>query len=192
MFAYDMGVHQTRCPIFPAALTDYLDELAIYQHIEPGCLDMLKMIVRSNNYYWKGYATPTGGNVALGALASFEDHVSVEPGSYITMIQGYCSNAAGFKFQIFDEGAKSYMYSRTWPIHYDVTGSEVATAGVVPFGPYILQSPMVILDPGLLTVEITNLAAMAANIQLLLCLAVPVTRSSLGQMLPQKAGVTVV
>ena len=182
----DMGFYETQSPVFPGRLTDYL-ETSLYRRLGTERLDLWKKIIDSDNYYWKGYATPIGADINFAARQSFEDNISVEPGSYLTSINGWSSdvqgNIAGFKFQIYDKGAKTYLYSRTWPFSSTVVGSGVAAAAGLPFGQQIMDGPLVVLDPGLLTIQITNLDTVATTIQLLFAFAVPVTRASLNQQI---------
>lgn len=182
----DLGVAKTQAPIFPYDKNYWLDSLPAYDasfHTDL-LLDQLRVLQGTGEYYWKGYAVPQGEDVAIAAFDNFEDNISVEPGTIITYITAYSQEAEGFKFQLFDRGANMYLFNRTYPQHQSVTGEMVAIGGVVPFGPYMLGAnagPQIVLDPGLLTVNITNLADADNVIQLLIAMSVPATRMSLSQ-----------
>ena len=149
-------------------------------------LDWLRKIQESGNYQWHGYGFPTPGNDLIGALDTYNGQLSINPGTYLTSISAWTSGLDtqvddGFKFQIYDEGAKSYVFARTFAKDVIASGNENAIGGVIPFGPHFLQSPIVIVDPGRLHIEITNLRAFETRIQLLICAAVPISDMSYGQ-----------
>ncbi len=184
----DAGLHDTKSAIFPYRNTDWLDSLPAYDHSAAVdvWLDTLRAIQKSTNYYWQGRALPQGVNMVLPVLGSYEDHISVEPGTYITAINAYTQQAPGFEFQVFDEGAQTYLYSRKF-VYNTMAGQMVAAAGVTPFGPHFVPGPLVVLDPGLLTLQFTNLDPVNTNrVQVFLALAVPVTHESLGQSIVEK------
>lgn len=185
---HDAGLYDTKSAIFPYRNTDWLDALPAYD--SSGSvdvwLDTLRAIQKSTNYYWQGRALPQGTNMVLPILGSYEGHISVEPGSYITSINATSEQDAGFEFQIFDEGAQTYLYSRKF-VYHTMAGQMTAVAGVAPFGPHFVPGPLVVLDPGLLTLQFTNLDPLNTNsVQVFLALAVPITHESLGQSIVEK------
>jgi hypothetical protein len=167
----DVGVR----PIFSYSSIDWLQSLPAYnQSAGPdSLLDLARLLQESGAFYWKGWCLPTGTDTTFAALTSFETSLQVEPGSLLIHVGGFSDNAAGFKLQIFERGAKQYLFHRTFcfntlvaPDMRDPTGTSL------PFGPFFLSSPVAILHPGELTLEITNLATVQATIQVLLGIAV--------------------
>lgn len=171
------------------ALPGYNSSLGVDQ-----LLELSRNLVESKNYYWRGCAFPGRANTLFGPFQTFEDQFSVDPGSWLTIINSYYSapgagqlpaDQSGFKLQLYDAGAKTPLLIRSFAQHGTISGEmALATPGgtVQPyFGPGFLQSPLVICEPGQITAQITNLAAVQAEIQLLLVFAVPVTRVSLNQ-----------
>ena len=178
--------------------TAFLDNLQGY-NLNAGTdkmLDLARMVVDSDSYYWTGVAFPRGATVAdlaIAAGATFAGNVAIEPYSYIVNLSGVCIQAEGaaigangsFKVRVFEKGSKSDIINGQF-LRNALGFSQMETVflpGVtpqdIPFGPHWLQSPLIVLPPGSLQVEITNLEAVACYIQLLFSTATPVTDRSL-------------
>lgn len=180
-------------PIFRYKDTSWLDSLPAY-NLNEGVdqqLDMLRKIIKSASYVWKGLAFPNIPNDIVAARDSFNGNLSVLPGTYLTMITGYASSrvvqqqtiAPGFMLQIYDEGAQTYIYNGLFGKDAASTGSmalDAVTPAGSPFGPFIFPSPVVVLAPGRLNIEVTNLDNAAMRIQILICCAVPISNVSFG------------
>ena len=168
------------------ALPAYNSSLGVDQ-----LLELSRQIVISDSYYWRGCAFPGRANTILGPYQTFEDQFSVDPGSWLILVNSYFASigaipdAAGFKLQLFDAGARTPLFLRSFAHQGPSTGEMAPIApGGVPqpvFGPGFLQSPLCICHPGQITAQITNMAAVAAEIQLMLVFAVPVNSTSLAQ-----------
>jgi hypothetical protein len=173
------------------SVTDYLDALPAYHHSRQTSelLDLHRQIVASENYLWRGMAFPPNGFDVVGALATYEDEISLPPGTYITGISRYFAkeglllNPGGFKFQIYDIGAKMSLFSRTFGHGADVAGVLQDLGGLgenMPRGIANVVGPLVVLEPGRLNLQVTNLSVDAQMIQVFLSLAVPKERRSVG------------
>lgn len=168
---------------YPSA---YLDALPAY-NLNAGVdtmLDLAREILTVDNYYFLGVAFPTGTDILIPANGTFVGNVSVEPLSYVTMITGFSDQPSGFKLRIYDKGAKADIIDRQFISSRNIASQmEGVFPGVTPadtpFGPYMLISPFIVLNPGSLQIEITNLSLLAANIQILLGCAIPVTDRSI-------------
>ena len=178
-----MGANSS--PIIRYTQTSWLDSLGAY-NLNTGVdaqLDWLRKIIRSGGYIYKGFAFPVPGNDLVAARDSYNGNLSVLPGSYLTMITGYTNEPLGFQLQIFDEGAESYLYNGLFGKDGAVVGQMVAPAGApagFPFGPFIFPSPVVVLPPGRLNVEVTNLGIVQRRIQILIHCAIPISNVSFG------------
>ena len=176
--------------------TAWLDSLPAYDQSlgVDQLLELSRKVLEGDNHYWRGCAFPDRDHTRFVAYQTYEDQFSVDPGSWLMSMTAYCNSLpenqappdnSGFKLQLYDAGAKTPLMIRTFAQHSTIAGSmaPVTPGGVAQpcFGPGFLQSPLVICDPGQITVQITNLANMSADIQLLLVFAVPVNRTSVSQ-----------
>ena len=179
--------------------TAFLDNLQAY-NLNAGVdsmLDLARMVIDADSYYYNGVAFPTGatlGNMLVGPGATYAANVAIEPYSYLVNISGLSVFAEGpaaftpgmFKLRIYEKGSKSDIFNGQFALSSNVaSGMEYGaffpapTPQDVPFGVFWLQSPLVILPPGSLQIEITNLEAVACYIQILMAMATPVTDRSL-------------
>lgn len=164
----------------------YLDSLPAYNcHAGvDSMLDLAREIIDSDGYYWQGVAFPTGSNILIPAQGTYVGNVSVEPLSYIIAITGYSNQPEGFKIRIYDKGAKAdiidkqFIYSTMLASNMQMLLGGTAYENVAT-GPYLLTSPLIILNPGSLQIEITNLSVSDAMIQIMLSCAFPVTDRSI-------------
>lgn len=169
-----------------------LDNLAVYaaNGLTSSMLDPLRMYLNAWNYALRIMVVPGSINAVIAPSQSFEDQVSIVPGSYLTMITGAALNASnlaaltlGFRLQIYDQGAGRALYSTDvsgqslsgGTFQTSAVGSEFDYLGTgQPLGPFILPSPLVVLKPGQLNVKVVNLDPVnAADIQVALFFAVP-------------------
>ena len=185
----------------PYTDTAWLDAQPAYDTWEGGIsrLDLLRLIQQSANYLWKGYAIPAGTDTSFPPLGNFETQISVPPGAWLTMINGHRiahpenqapADNSGFMLQVWDTGAKTPFFLRTYAFHSGVTGLYTANmpAGEnVPKGGGILESPLVVCRPGQITVQITNLASQTCDIQMLFVFAVPIDPQSMEQQVIREA-----
>lgn len=160
----------------------YLDTLPAYDLNEniAGMLDLSRAVELSEEYYWLGKPTPTSGLTTIEGRGTLEDHITVDPGSLVMAISGFSSQPQGYQIQLYDEGARQFIFGRTFCKSQLADG---AMNGDEPFGPYYLLSPWFVLEPGQIKVQITNLSSNSAIIQSLLALVVPISRRSYNQMI---------
>jgi hypothetical protein len=177
----------------PVEINDYLNSLPAYYNSPTSSvlLDLARKINLAGNYTYRGICLPSGGEDVIAAYQSYEGQLALEPGTWITQINGYWSNmddirqapnTGGFKLQIYDQGAKASVFARTFGTGDDLGYlPQLASVGWgpnIPRGSYNLLSPLTILSPGNLVVQVTNMSSVAQTIQVYFACAVPMTTTS--------------
>lgn len=181
---------ELRNPVFSYRETAWLDSLPAYNPnpLSEQMLDSLRKIQESGSYYFQANGVPDPDHMVVAAFDSFEDEISVPPGSILTMVTAYSATSAqgiddGFKAQIYDKGSKTTLFAATFGKNqaiFDNIGLDIY--GNPYMGPHILASPFVVLWPGQVNIEIRNMASVANTIQLALFFAIPVTQKSIGNL----------
>lgn len=124
--------------------------------------------VDQDKFNWFARVFPDTANVSLPSRSSFEDQVTVTPGSFLTMITTFSEQVEGFRFQVWDKGLQKEFFS--------AYSNERTTAGNSRNPrqlPFIVPAPAMITGTGLITVQMTNLSALANYAQVCLVFAVP-------------------
>lgn len=123
----------------------------------------------ANGYEPRIVSVPSAGPTSLAANQVYEQRLSLYPLSLVWAISASSSAAAGCEIQIYDRGSRTRWFSAAQR-HSLLTGG--TTLGVTqPL--YILPTPIVLIEPAMLSVTIENLAAAANTVQVLLHLAEP-------------------
>lgn len=150
-------------------------------------LDQSRFILNSDAYIYQGVAFPKGQDVFLAPGQTFSGSLNLTPFSYIVALTGWTGNGNRFTLRIYDKGAQTDFYFRqfAWfptvisnmqggfnngqPLQIDKTD--------IPFGPYYMRDPMIVLPPGILQIQLTNVSTdptFGANmVQVLFNIAVP-------------------
>jgi len=192
-------------PNQPYDINTYIDNLPAYSLTEESydSLELLREIIASEKYAFQGMPFPTRNDVYLPGYGTVSGNITVPPLSYLALITGdsfYTTttdgthvamgrNLEGFTLRIYDKGAQlDTAVSTLYMENFTTVGymGKVTNPGQLtnrPIGPNLPQSPMIVLIPGSLQVEITNLAAVPVYAQVLLALAVPVNRQSANQQI---------
>ncbi len=173
----------------------YLDNLPAYNLNEGvvSLLDITRMFFDSENYMCSLVASPKGADVNIGPRLTFVENIPLEPFTYIVSLTVFSDQPEGFKLRIYDKGARADIIERQFIFHnimgsiMEMQFSPAPTPVDVPFGQHFFQSPIVVMPPGSLQVEITNLSPATAIIQIVLGCAVPVTDRSLNNVLVEGA-----
>lgn len=153
-------------------------------------LDLTRHILESDAYMWQGIAFPTGDDVNVPAQTTFSGTIVVAPFSYVVAVTGY--SGAPFAVRIYDKGAQTDVYYRQFAFHKTVVSdmqlsvSDPTGTFFVPdrpFGPHFFESPLIVLPPGILQIQITNTDIEPPDttipIQVLFSVAVPKSTVSL-------------
>lgn len=112
---------------------------------------------------------PRTRDLPLAAFDQKEDQLAVPSLSYIVGYGAGSQQAAGFRFTVYDIGAKQYAVSDQWD--NESTGAQ---DDLDPDSqPVPLVSPYLIMPPGLLQIKVANLSNAQNDCQLLIYVAVP-------------------
>lgn len=140
------------------------------------------------NYHFAVRACPStqqqGGSNTILANQSFEDQISIPAGSFLTMVAGHTDQTdAGFRTRWYDAGAQQYVSDGF--IHQNMCSGQFTPfvgngSGFVDGGSlngsknlFILPAPLSITSPGQLNVQIVNLSANTAVIDMAFFFACP-------------------
>lgn len=165
-------------------------------------LDIAREIEMSGNYYFMAIPFPNSGGVLIDARDSKSGVIVVPPLAYLVSLTGYSKiydpevtgeTDKGMMVRIYDKGAKmetainaqfiiSTLNMGGFPNTVnDASGYANDLGGMQ--GQYWLKTPMVVLRPGSVQLEITNLSALSAHCQIMLNLAVPINQKSINEVL---------
>lgn len=150
-------------------------------------LDQSRYILNSDAYLFQGVAFPKGQDVFLDPGQTFSGTLNLTPYSYIVSLTGWTGNGNQFTLRIFDKGAQTDFYFRQFAWFPTVISNMQGGFNNgeplpidkwdTPFGPYFFRDPMIVLPPGVLQLQVTNVSTdptFGANIvQLLFNVAVP-------------------
>lgn len=183
---------------------EYLDNLSVYG-LNAGVdqlLDLSRQIEESQDYYWQNITFPSTPDADILPLQTYSGVVTLPSLAFLINMTGSAIIAAdttgggtigayapyGFKLRIYDKGGKIDTFINSQFARKQGVCPNLVTetdSGTPPtFGPYFLQSPMVVLQPGALQLEITNLDPLNNVVcQLSLSLAIPVNLQSANELL---------
>src|SRR5215469_11140848 len=132
-------------------------------------LDLTREILASDAYFFQGIAFPKGRDISLLPGQTFSGTLNLIPYSYIVSLTGFTGNGNQFTFRIYDKGAQTDVYQRQFAwfptVISNMVGSFNNGAAIIandrdkPFGPYFFRDPLIVLPPGVLQIQITNVAA---------------------------------
>jgi hypothetical protein len=150
-------------------------------------LDLIRHILESDNYLFRGVSFPRANDIYIPSQQSFSGTVNLMPYSYIMGLTGWSGNQNAFTLRIYDRGAQTDLFFRQFAWYPTVVSNMQAgpNMGVTinqgvqdkPFTPHLFRSPLIVLPPGILQVQLSNVARPefdAGGIaQLLFLVAVP-------------------
>ena len=190
-------------PDIPYNLNTFLDNLGAYS-LTPDLYESLQMcreMTASGKYFFQGVPFPTGQNTYIDGYDTYSGNLTVPPLAFLIAIAGDCFYTAGelkglrslegFKFRLYDKGAMldtviNSLYAQNLPNmgNMSVIGNMGSPGPTnTPVGPMFLEAPLVILHPGSLQIELTNLSATNCYVQLLMHLCVPINRQSANEQI---------
>lgn len=163
-------------------------------------LDGAREILESDAYMFQGVSFPKGQDIFVNPGQTFSGTLNLTPYSYLLYMTGWSQNKNQFTMRIFDKGAQADLYFKQFAwfptvmsnmggrLQYN-NGQEIFIGDEdKPFGPYFFQAPLVILPPGVLQVQITNVSTIPAGppspnppnaMQVLFAVAVPKSTTTL-------------
>lgn len=178
-------------PIFQYDILAKLNAMSLYDLSEglDTYLDLAREIILSDNYFYQGKpfpVIPQGQLFTLEPYETFSGTIVAPAYSFIVSMTHYTNQSEGFRLSVYDKGAKTDLFYNKFA--KDITGSAqmgpnvdphpatVSTEALEAFqaqGPRFIEGPMVILPPGTLQIELTNLSPNQNLAQVLFNFAVP-------------------
>ena len=168
-------------------------------------LDNARQILASDSYVFQGVAFPKGQDVEIDFQQSFSGSINLIPYSYVLGLNGFSLNQNQYTLRIYDKGAQTDLYYGQFAWYPTVLGtmqeqfsavgdSIVLGTQDVPFGPYWFRSPLIILPPGDLQIQLSNATPNfpppglpAQNVQLMFLVAAPKTTTTISTRKVQTA-----
>lgn len=159
-------------------------------------LDQARQILESDAYVFQGVAFPKGQDTEVDFQQTFSGSVNLIPYSYILGLNGFSLNLGQYTLRIYDKGAQTDLYYGqfawyptvigTMQQQYYADGQFITLADTdIPFGPYWFRSPLIVLPPGVLQIQLTNVetefdpSTPRQQVQLLFLVAAPKTTTTL-------------
>lgn len=133
----------------------------------PAALRALALL--GDNYRPELDVLPEDGQ-ALGPGVLYEARIQLAPGSYLVGFTGSSSQAAGFQVQV-RQGSNELASSLI--NHANITGGASASPQGLYNPQFLLPKAAIITPPGVLSVQLWNLATVSNTIQLVVFVAVP-------------------
>ena len=135
--------------------------LALRYHTR--ALAALRALTAEGGFRPNAYPMPDEPNQTLPAGAPIEIKLSLPVGSWLWAFAATASDSAGFETQVIDlrEGAPLWGTPADWR---NVSGQ--GTTEGITFPLWILPAPRLVIEPGLLSVKLRNLATVANTVQL--------------------------
>lgn len=116
------------------------------------------------------HVVPDRGNTAVIGAGKFRAQVTVPVGTYLWGLGAYSASPDGFLCQITDLGTGTPLFNA--PISWKAITGQAAVSGIT-FPLFIFHRPRLVIEPGLLSVEVQNNSASSNEIQLVLLAAQP-------------------
>jgi hypothetical protein len=199
-------------PHLPYDENTFLDNITQYNLSAEGSmrLELMRQIQLTQEYYFMGVPFPGLKDIYIAAGDTFQGNIIVPPMSYLLALMGFAfytegpeqgqESAEGFQLRIYDKGARmdtsintQFMFGTTVagqdePIGWSGIPGTRELIYTFPYGPQIPDTPMVVLAPGQLQIEVTNRSLLAVAAQTLFHFAVPATRSATNETLVKGFG----
>jgi len=165
-------------------------------------LDLVRRILESDAYIFQGVGFPKGRDIYVPPGQTFSGTLNLTPYSYVLYVTGWSGSADNwsgglaanqFTMRLYDKGAQTDVYAKQFA-WYPVVISNMAgqpNLGEIiiandlnkPFGPYFFRDPLIVLPPGVLQIQLTNVVtdpqAPTGIVQLFFAVAVPKNTISL-------------
>ena len=151
--------------LYPA----YLPEILIAGEAIPGVPDYRRLL--APGYEPHAHRIPDADNTAVVAKGKFESRVSVPVGSYVWAFSGYSSHADGFRVRVIDTGTGAGFWSAMVKDTLLSGQGQTVAGAAYPLVP--IERPRLVIEPGLLTVQVENLADAVNQIYFVIWTAEP-------------------
>lgn len=139
-------------------------------------LDVMREVYVDGNYYPLIVPFPASANINIGALQQLSGSIAVPQGAILIALTGF-SDQGNFRVRIYDSATNQDLFYGSLGLGANSTPSMDAGLGDTPnvLGPNLIQAPYLVIVPNALQVTVVNLMTVAANIQVALHFAVPIT-----------------
>lgn len=149
-------------------------------HYHAACLGQSEVLRRANLYRARWVVMPDDAGTPIPAYDTFEAQIKIQPGAYLWGFQ-LTEFSAGFVpvaatdaiIQVTDACTGIPLFSDYAAGSGFTPFSAVAADAHGGIAPHLLTQPRLVMEPGLLNVEIANRAVTAMRCQLLLCFSEP-------------------
>ena len=175
--------------LMPFDIESAVESLPVYCGSEQQA-SVIKYLTRflEGGYHLEVRACPStlqqGNSNVIAANQQYEDQISIEAGSFLTMIGGRSTAGSinpGFRVNVYDAGAQvsltnGFIHSGSISgrIDYDPNNPIIDGATLTQNrAMFILPAPLAISSPGQLNIQIVNLATVTATIEMAFYFAVP-------------------
>lgn len=125
----------------------------------------------ADGYQLEAHCIPNESSVDVAATSPYEGKVKLYPPSWVCGFTASSSQTAGFEVQLRDAGTGQELFSGR--ILHSNLGGQNLSPGRVADRMWRLPIPRVVVEPGLLVVQILNRAAVQNTIQLVLWVVAP-------------------
>lgn len=149
-------------------------------------LDLPRMILESDAYTYQGMTFPKSDDAVVGFQQTVSGVLNIVPFSYVVAITGFSRNSNQYTLRMYDKGAQTDVYFKQFAWYPTVLSNMQDQFNMgdfillrdqdKPFSPYIFRDPLIVLPPGQLQWQVTNVESdpnLPSYIQVLLSLAVP-------------------
>jgi hypothetical protein len=130
-----------------------------------------KAVRLADRYQLEAHAVPHESGVDVAASSPYEGKVKLYAPSWLVALSASASQADGFEVQIRDAGTGQDLFSSR--IRHDNLSAVSLAPGRTASQPWRLPVPRVVVEPGLLVVQILNRATVQNTIQLVLWVVAP-------------------
>lgn len=160
-------------------------------------LEQARHILESDAYVFQGVAWPKGTDTEIDYQQTLSGSLNLIPYSYVVGVNGFSWNLGQYTLRIYDKGGQADLYYRqmawyptvlgTMQQQHSASGEYIKLEATdIPFGPYFFRSPLIVLPPGILQVQLTNAqlnpdpaGQLGQLVQMLFLIATPKTTTSL-------------
>jgi hypothetical protein len=185
----ELGITEDR-PIFPYDLTAQLNALPLYNTCEglDSQLDLARTLILSEDFFYQAFpfpVIPEGQTFSIAAFGTASGTIAIPPNSFLWGITHFTNQPEGFQVSVYDKGAKVDLFYNKF-VKDVVASSPMGVSGPNPStistqekeifaaqGPRFMVSPTIILPPGAIQVEMTNLSSSDNLCQICFHFAVP-------------------
>jgi hypothetical protein len=129
-------------------------------------LDAARHVLNSDAYMYQGVVWPKGDDILIPPGETFSGSINLQPNSYLLCLTGWSTVFNHFTLRIYDKGAQTDLYYGQFAWYPTVISNMSGTANMgqiivaqsedKPFGPYFFQSPLIVMPPGVLQIQVTN------------------------------------